>query len=129
MSDLLVYIEVRDGSANKASLQALSEAKRLATALNCGVQAVVIGSCTDPASIGKAGASKVHHVDVASLLNYSEDGYATALAKLAEAAGANTVLMAATAQGKDLGPRLAARLGAGLMTDVTSISADGGKIA
>ncbi len=128
MSDLLVYVEVRDGVANKASLQALSEAKRLSAGLGGGVQAVVIGNCSDPASIGKAGAAKVHHVKDSALANYSQDGYALALGKIADSIGANTILMAASAQGKDLGPRVAARLGAGLMTDVTSVSADGGKI-
>lgn len=128
MSNVLVFVETRNGTPNKASLQAVSAAAGVAQSLGGSVTAAVIGACNDAGAIGAAGAGKVLHVTDAALANYSQDGYALALQKLCGTANAQFVVMAATSQGKDLAPRLAAKLDAGLMCDVTSVTAANGSI-
>jgi len=128
MSDVLVFVESRNGKASKASLQTLSAAKRIASQLGGKVHAAVIGACDEAGSFGGNGADAVHHVTDAALANYSQDGYALALQKLAATVKPAAVLMAATSQGRDLAPRLAAKLDAGLMADVTAISVEGGNV-
>src|SRR5690606_27081191 len=90
--------------------------------------AAVIGACEDAGTFGSYGADAVHHVNDAALANYSQDGYALAIQKLAATVNPVAILLAATAQGKDVGPRIAAKLDAGLMTDVTSVAVVGGSI-
>jgi electron transfer flavoprotein alpha subunit len=128
MADILVFIETRAGKINKASTQALAAGHALAGSLGGAVHAAVIGTCDAPASLGAFGATKVHHVVDSCLEHYSQDGYAAALAKLAATVNPAAVLCAATSQGKDLAPRIAAKLDAGYASDVTAISASGGTI-
>ena len=129
MSNVLIYIETRNGAAIKASLQALSEGARLAASLGGSAHAIVIGAQANGAELGKAGAAKVSQVSDSALANYSQDGYAEALAKLAQDNGASAVLCAATSQGKDLAPRVAAKLDAGYAADVTELTNNGGTIS
>lgn len=119
MADVLVFVESRNGQINKAGLQALSEGRRLSES----VEAVVIGDASGLESIGTYGARRVHHVTDEALKSYSQDGYTTALATIANEGGAKAVLMAATAMGRDLAPRLAARLKAGYSADIVGITA------
>lgn len=129
MSDVLVFVETRNGKASKASLQAISAAKTLAGPLGGKVHAAVIGSNSDADSLGQYGADAVHVVTDAALANYSQDGYALAVQKLAATVNSKAVILAATSQGKDLAPRIAAKLDVGLMVDVTEVSVSGGKVA
>jgi electron transfer flavoprotein alpha subunit len=64
----------------------------------------------------------------AAFANYAPDGHAATAAAVAKAGGYGAVLVAATATGKDLAPRLAAALDAPLATDVTALAVAGGKV-
>jgi electron transfer flavoprotein alpha subunit len=66
--------------------------------------------------------------DAPHFRTYTPDGYAAAVAGAAGSVGATVVLFAASAMGKDLAPRVAARLGAGLATDCTALRAEGGRL-
>ena len=127
---IAVYIEVRDGKVKKSSLEALAEAKRRADELGWTAEAVLVGSGLEGLA-GEAfpqGAAKVHVLDAPALAAYSSGGYAHALAAYVAEAKPKSMFFAATAMGKDLAPRLAARLGVGLASDCTKVAVKDGTL-
>ncbi len=127
---VLVYIEVRDGAAKKASLEALSEGKRLAAALGGSVSAVIAGKGVDGAveAAKNCGADQVFVADSDALASYVPEGSLAAVVDAAKQADAKVVIAAATSQGRDLAPRVAAKMGVMLMPDVTAVSESGGQV-
>jgi len=124
----LVFIETREGKIKKSSLEVLSEAQRRGGELGEDVAAALCGSnmdCLNP-EIFSYGASKVFLLENDQLGAYSSQGYATALHQLAQELHPKAIFFAATAMGKDLAPRLAARLGVGLASDCTGIAVKDG---
>ncbi len=127
MAGILVFVEQRDGEIRKASLQAISQAKREGGA-GGPVTAVLPGSgiAGAAAGLGTWGADKIFVADDPNLALYSAEGYAEVVAKAVEQAQPSAIFFAGTAMGRDLAPRLAARLGVGGIPDVTALtSADG----
>jgi electron transfer flavoprotein alpha subunit len=127
---IAAYLEIRDGKIKKSSLEALAEAGRKAKELGVDAAAVLVGASVEtlvPAAFA-AGAAKVYVIENAALADYSSQGYAAALAAVAEAAKPAAIFFAATSMGKDLAPRLAARLGAGLASDCTKIAVKEGAL-
>ncbi len=127
MAHILVFIEQRNGEIRTASRQALGEAHRHASAAGWEVAAVLPGSgvADAAAGLGAFGAAKVFVADDPELALYSAEGYATAVAAAAAKAGPVAIFFAGTAMGRDLAPRVAARLGVGALADVTDLSLDG----
>ena len=126
---LLVFIEQRDGKVRSVAREALGEAKRLAATLGGPVVGVSCGASADGlASLGEAGAEKVLAATHEAFARYEGAGYAAAVAAAAKSTGAKLVLFGASSIGKDLAPRVAARLGVGLAADCTSLDAAGGKL-
>lgn len=126
---ILVYCELKDGKIRKSSLEALSEARRLGDAAGKQVGALFVGDSLAGAEEAAAyGADVVIKVEGASLAAYSSDGFAAAIADAVKAKGASVLLAAATSTGKDVAPRVAARLGAGYASEVTGLSILGGKL-
>lgn len=124
MAGILVFIEQRDGEIRRASHQALGEAHRLASGPGWPVAAVLVGP-GDPASLGAWGAQTVYHASGDDLALYSAEGYAGAVAAAAEKASPVAIFFAGTAMGRDLAPRLAARLGVGALADVVGLELEG----
>jgi len=129
-SDVLVFVEQRAGAIKKASFEALTLGRELASGLGGSVNAAVIGSGIAglASEIAAYGAEKVFTVDHADLELYTGDGYATALSTIVSDTGPRLVLMAHTALGKDLGPRAAALAEAGMVTDVTAVEVADGSV-
>ena len=127
---ILTYIEVRDNKIKKASLEALGEAKRTAEALSIPSAAVLVGSGSDglAAEILAGGAAKVYVLENPAFARHSTQDHAHALAELAAKAKPFAIFFSATALGKDLAPRLAAKLGAGLASDCTRVAVTGGAV-
>lgn len=126
----LVYIETRDRKVKKSSLEVLSEAKRRADELGAEVVAALVGlnmECFSP-EIFSFGASKVFLLENPLLGQYSSQGYAHALFDLAREINPKAILFAATSLGKDLAPRLAAKLGASLASDCIKVGVRDGKL-
>jgi electron transfer flavoprotein alpha subunit len=124
MANVLAVLEQRDGALKRVSHEVLTAARGLADAMGGEVHALLIGPAgTATDGIAEHGADKVLVAADDALALYQPDLYAAAAAEQAGAASA--VLVAATAMGKDLAPRIAARLGATLATDVTGVSYDG----
>ncbi len=127
MACILVFVEQRDGEIKKPSLQALSEARRQAAGGGWNVCAVLAGSgiAGDAAGLGAWGAGTVYVADDANLERYSAEGYAEVVKAAAAKCSPTAVFFSATAMGRDLAPRVAARLGVGALADVTGLSLEG----
>ncbi len=133
MANVLTIAEQREGSLKKVSLEGLAVARQLADASGGTVTAVVVGAGVAglAQTLGAHGADKVVVVDHPALQLYSNDGYTAAVTQAIQASNPDIVLAGHTALGRDLVPRVAARLDAGLATDCTEISlgADGRMLA
>jgi electron transfer flavoprotein alpha subunit len=126
---ILVFCELKDSLLRKPSAEALSEGRRLADAAGKPLGAIFIGASLTGAESAKTfGADHIFKVEDPKLAAYSSDLFAQALAAAVKAKGATILLLGATALGKDVAPRAAARLGAGYAADVTALCLDGGKL-
>jgi electron transfer flavoprotein alpha subunit len=124
---ILVFVEARDGQIKSTSLEAVSEARRLADKGSLGdVCAVVPGSKGDgAAALGAYGADRVWTVDHELVQRYQPESYVASVLEAVKKASAQVVLFPASAMGRDLAPRVAARLGAGLASDCTALDWQG----
>jgi electron transfer flavoprotein alpha subunit len=127
---ILVFIEVREGKVKKSSLEALSEGKRMADDLKKEANAVLVGHNLESlaSEVLPYGASKVYVVENSLLSRYSAAGFSRALFSLVEETKPGVILFSASSMGKDLAPRLAAKLGVGLASDCTKTIAKDGKL-
>lgn len=121
--DVYVFIEQRDGKVQNVALELLGKARELADALGEKVVAVMPGyKFTDQAELCIAhGADKVLVIDEPELEIYVTEPYAQAIYQVIEAKKPAVVLFGATTIGRDLGPRLSARVETGLTADCTSL--------
>ena len=127
---ILTCIETRDKKIKKVSLEVLSEATRIAAELKTEAGAVLLGTGMEGlgAELSAYGASKVYLFDSPSLDRYSTQDHAAVLSGLVKKLSPAAVFFSATAMGKDLAPRLAARLGVGLASDCTRVSVRDGSL-
>ena len=127
MGDVLVYAEHRGGHFPKTTLIAVSAGLELAR--KRGGQCIAVlsgdGAAAAAAEIAKYGPDKALVLEEPRLKHYLADAVAQALAGLVKKLGAETVLATATALGKDLMPRLAARMGAPMASEIIAINDDG----
>ncbi len=114
---ILVFIEERDGKVKRTSLEALSAARKLANTLQEPVTALRIGTGEPSANFAHYGADKVLNAQNELLNSYSTEGYCTAVAQAVQKEQPRFVLASASAMGRDLLPRVAAKLGVGLAQD------------
>ena len=130
MPGIVTFAEHRDGRLRRPSLEAVSEARRLASSLQGPVTALLVGPGVEglAAELAAHGADKVHVFDDPALGAYATEPYARALAQVVTEAKPSAVLVPATAMGKDLAPRAAARLGAGLVSDCVSFAVKDGRL-
>jgi electron transfer flavoprotein alpha subunit len=128
---IAVYIEIRDGKVKKSSLEALSEAKRNAEELGVETAAVMAGQGMEnlAGELFPYGAGKVFILENANLSAYNSQGYAAVLCDWAREAGPKALFFAATSMGKDLAPRVAARLGVGMASDCIQVDVKDGNLA
>jgi electron transfer flavoprotein alpha subunit len=129
-NNILVVAEQRDGALKKVSFEMLGVGANLAAALGGSVEAALLGSGLGSLAdtLAQYGAAKVYVAEDAGLEPYSGEGYTNTLAALISQVDPAIVLIGATAMGKDLAPRLAARLGVGLATECTALTTDGGRL-
>lgn len=125
--DLWVFIETgEDGKAKSVGLELLNPGRRLADAQGGSLAAVVIGYQTESAVKEAAayGVDKIIVVDGEEYQHYTTDAYADALYALVEKYGPTTMMIGATNEGRDVGPRLSCRLKTGLTADCTAVDFD-----
>ncbi|HEX6737324.1 MAG TPA: electron transfer flavoprotein subunit alpha/FixB family protein [Vicinamibacteria bacterium] len=130
MAIILTYAEHRDGKLRRPALEAVSEARRLAGALGGTVEAVLVGSGVSglAAELGSYGADRVHVFDQPDLAAYATEVHARALAQVIGQVKPWAVLVPFTALGKDLAPRVAAKVGAGLASDCVALAVKDGRL-
>ena len=122
--DLWVFVETNeDGTAKNVGIELLTPGHDMAVKQGGALVAVVIGSGVDAAvqAASEHGADKVIVVDGPEYATYTTDAYAIALCTLVEKYGPTSMLIGATNNGRDLGPRVSCRLKTGLTADCTSL--------
>jgi len=130
MSNVLVFIEQRDGKIRKSSLEALTLGLTLSKKTSGSLGAVIAGSGISSLSseLAAYGAAKVFVADRPELALFSTEGYTAALDAAATAFTPSIVLASATAMGRDVAPRFAARRGVSVLSDVMSLDVVNGRI-
>jgi len=122
----LVIAEVKGNSVKKVSLELLSQCKRW------GVEAhaLLIGSGVSHLAdeLAAYGAQKVYVADDASLDKYLTSTFAQLAVDAVNLSGAELILMSSSEMGKDLAPRIAAKLDTGAVTDAKTITLEGGQV-
>ena len=128
MPNIAVFIEQRDGAIKKVAWQMISEARRIADASGGEVWAVVLGGDTAgaAAAAGKYGADKVCSAGGEEFNLYNSEIFGTALAAFCQSSGCDLLLLGSTAMGKDLGPKVAAKLDCACISDAVGLKYDGG---
>ncbi len=128
MSGVLVVMEQQGGAWHRMSWETLAAGQQLGKDLGLPVFAAVVGhSINDLATeVAKRNLAKVHAVDHALLNEYTPDGFAAALQELIEAHRPSYVLLPHTYQVRDFAPKLAARFGTTLISDIISYHVDAG---
>ena len=121
-----VVADVVDGAVAPVTLEALGAARTLADALGAYVYGVLLGQgVADLAqTLYQAGADGVRVADHPALARFALEPYLKVLADLLEAEQPEVVLFGATEMGQELAPRLAQRMGGGLVEHATAVSLD-----
>jgi electron transfer flavoprotein alpha subunit len=132
MANVLVFAETRNGELRKVALEAVTAARKLVVASGGGeVHAVLAGApgiASKAEQLGKYGADVVIVVESPDFDTFARESLAATIAERAKAGGYRAVLLGFSAQGRDLGPRVAARLDAPIASDVTDFSMSGDTI-
>jgi len=129
MANVLVVAELsEDGKLKKSTLSAITFARQALPTVGGTLSIVVLGASTAAAAAELAGygAAKIIAVEDASLAKYTAEHYAPSVAAAAQ--GASLVVATASSFGKDLLPRVAARLDAAYAGDCSGVSGEGGKL-
>jgi electron transfer flavoprotein alpha subunit len=122
MATILLIGEQAHGHLKKATLSALSAAQQLAQRNGGQVQGLLIGAGAAQAAQELSGyVGTVHAVEGTGLEHALAETHSAAAVDAVKKLGATDVVLAATAYGKDIGPRIAARLGAGIASDILAV--------
>lgn len=129
MATTFAFAESRGGALRKVAFEAVTAARQAADATGGGqVHALVLGGPgirEAAAALAANGADVITVVEDAALTRYSPEVWAATAAALITARGCRAAFFAASAEGRDLAPRVAATLGVGLAADVTAFEFDG----
>ncbi|MBB6623441.1 electron transfer flavoprotein subunit alpha/FixB family protein [Clostridium gasigenes] len=122
-----VFAEQRGGELQKVSLEILGEGRKIADKLGVKLTALLLGDNVKALieDLGTHGADEVLVVESELLKNYTTDGYTKVICDLARERKPGILFIGATFIGRDLGPRVAARLSTGLTADCTGLDVEG----
>jgi electron transfer flavoprotein alpha subunit len=128
MANILVFAEVRGGEPRKVALEATSAARRLADASGGEVHAILVGT---PGIADRAPALAKHGADVVLVAEhvafgmFNGEAITALISARATAGGYRALIFSASVHGRELAPRVAARLGAGYVADVVGMELQG----
>jgi len=124
--DVWVFCEQREGKLMPTDFELVSEARKLADEMGCDVCGVLLGDNVESLAkeLGGYGADKVLVCEHELLKNYTTDAYTKVISDVIMDLKPDVFLIGATNIGRDLGPRLAARLHTGLTADCTHLDID-----
>jgi len=128
---VLAFAESRGGELRKIATEAVTAARALANAAGGEAHVFVagapgIGAKTN--TLGRFGADAIVVLEHPALADYNPEAFATAMAERVKSGGYRAVVFVASAQGKDLAPRVAAKLGVPLAADLTAVQLTGDKV-
>jgi electron transfer flavoprotein alpha subunit len=126
MTKILAVVEQRDGALRRISEEVVTAARKIADGVGGEVHALLIGpagSGSAAASLGRVGAAKVLVAEGAGLEQYAPEVFAATVA--AQAKDCWAVVFGASSQGRDLAPRVAAKLDVPLASDATALAVEG----
>ncbi|BFN03953.1 electron transfer flavoprotein subunit alpha/FixB family protein [Clostridium tetani] len=123
-----VFAEQRDGELQKVSLELLGKGREIADKLGVELTALLLGNKIDSIAeeLVAYGADKVIYAQNPLLSHYTTDGYTKVICDLVAEEKPEIILVGATYIGRDLGPRVAARLRTGLTADCTALDVEEG---
>jgi electron transfer flavoprotein alpha subunit len=129
MADILVFAETRGGELRKVAAEAVSVGRRLADASGGGeVHALIAGPpgvAQKSDVLGRFGADVVLVVEHPALATFARESIAATIAARAKSAPYRAIVLGFSAQGRDLGPRLAAKLDAPIVSDIIDVEVAG----
>lgn len=131
MSNVLAVVEQRDGALRASAREVTSVAASVARDLGGEAHVLLIGGAGLDAlapELARWGAARVMIASHDALTGYQPEGYSAITGRIAGAGSYGAVFFAASGQGKDVAPRVAALLGVPLAADVTGVSVENGKI-
>jgi electron transfer flavoprotein alpha subunit len=132
MANVLAFAEMRSGELRKVAFEAVTAARKLADASGGGEVHVLLagepGIAGRAEQLGKYGADVVYVAESAEYARFARESLAATLADRAKAGTYRAVVLGFSAQGRDLGPRVAARLDAPIASDVTDFTVSGDSI-
>ena len=131
MPGIFAFAETRDGEIRKVAHEVVTAARTLADALGTEVHAVLLGGAGTASAggeLGRYGADKVFVGESDAFGKYSAEGFTTIISKFIQEHGCDAALFPASALGRDLAPRVAARLGVGYANDCTALTVEGGQV-
>ena len=128
MPNIAVFIEQHDGNVKKVAWQMISEARRITDTAGGEVWGVHLNtaSCDHATEAGRYGAHKMFTATDEQFKIYNSESYTTALNSFCEAQKPDLLLIGATALGKDVAPKLAARLDCACISDSVGLKFEGG---
>jgi electron transfer flavoprotein alpha subunit len=124
MADVLVFCEAKDGKLKKTSREALSIGRKLAEAAGGSL----VAFANDKAVADEAGRYGAKKLYVAGVGDYNTEIYTAALKEVCDDVKPSILLFGGTSNGRDLAPRIAARLNAGVASDVDRLEWTDGKL-
>ena len=129
MTDVLVVAELLGGEMRRSTLNAVTFAKQVAEGTGGSFDVLAIGEGSENAAsqLSSYGARKILTAEIEG--GYVAERYAPTVAEAAKSGDYGVVVATATTYGKDLMPRVAARIEAGVASDIASVSIDGGTIS
>jgi electron transfer flavoprotein alpha subunit len=125
---ILAVAEQRDQKFKKSAFEIVHAAHDVGEKLGADVVALVMGSDVESlaAELGPYGARRVIVVDDPALARQSSMAYAKVVAEVAQAEGVEMIFLAASQTGKDIAPRVAVKLDAGLASDCVAVAVQNG---
>jgi electron transfer flavoprotein alpha subunit len=132
MPNFLAYAEARDGELRKVAYETVTAARKLADAMGGGeVHALLVGSpgiAAGAESLGRFGADVVQVCEHDGFANYNAEAAAALVAERLAAGSYRAAILSASAQGRDLSPRVAVRARTPLVSDVIAVDSEGDTI-
>src|SRR5690349_4922295 len=129
MANVLVFAETRGGELRKLATEAVTVGRRIADATGSGeVHAVVAGPpgvAQKGEKLGRYGADVILAIEHPALANFERESIAATIAQRANSAQYRAIVLGFSAQGRDLAPRLAAKLDAPIASDVVDVESAG----
>jgi electron transfer flavoprotein alpha subunit len=131
MANIFAYAEARSGELRKVALETVTAARKLADQTGGEVHALLVGApgiSAKAKQLGDHGADVVLVCEHDGFAQYNPEASAALAAERIKSGGFRAALFATSAQGRDLAPRVAAKCGVGIVTDVTDVELSGDKV-